>query len=235
MAADAVVTVSQSYAQELLEDPQLYRADLFLAPRKSDLWGIVNGADTIEWNPSTDPHLRPAYGTHDVAEGKAANKRLLLREMRMPSDEGNMPLVAFIGRLDYQKGPDIMLEMLDYLANMDVQVRRLGCRINPGACVLCVCLVMLRRLRKQCVKGWVGDHALQSINHVWVHSCHCRWCCWDLERRTTRQHFSKQNRITPGSPVCTWALTYPLPTASWPQLTSCLCPRGAQRESVHIV
>lgn len=123
MAADALVTVSKTYAQEILEEPQVARADMFLAERQHKLHGIVNGADIELWNPATDKHLVYMYGPNDVAEGKAANKRDLLRAFRFPDEDNSLPLLAFIGRLDYQKGPDIMLDLLPYLVNMDCRVR----------------------------------------------------------------------------------------------------------------
>jgi len=122
MAADAIVTVSQAYAQEVLEEPQIARADMFLAERRQQFRGIVNGTDTSDWNPEMDKHLTHTYGPYEVAEGKAANKRELLRGLRMPDHDSDAPLVAFIGRLDYQKGPDIMLDVLPYLVNMDCKV-----------------------------------------------------------------------------------------------------------------
>jgi starch synthase len=53
--------------------------------------------------------------------GKAACKRALQREMRLPL-EPELPLIGFIGRLDYQKGPDLLLDALPILANLDCQV-----------------------------------------------------------------------------------------------------------------
>jgi starch synthase len=53
--------------------------------------------------------------------GKAACKRALQREMRLPQDP-DLPLIGFIGRLDYQKGPDLLLDALPTLGNLDCQV-----------------------------------------------------------------------------------------------------------------
>jgi glycogen synthase len=54
--------------------------------------------------------------------GKAICKRALQREMRLEPDP-NVPLIGFIGRLDYQKGPDLVLDALPTLSNLDCQVR----------------------------------------------------------------------------------------------------------------
>lgn len=63
---------------------------------------------------------RCRYSADDLS-GKAACKRALQREMRLPL-EVDLPLIGFIGRLDYQKGPDLVLDALPILANLDCQV-----------------------------------------------------------------------------------------------------------------
>lgn len=93
MASDALITVSQTYAREIITQPQEARADLFLAKRSEVLRGIVNGVDATDWDPETDTHLARTYGPAEVTAGKAANKRLLLRKLRMPAHEGDPPLV----------------------------------------------------------------------------------------------------------------------------------------------
>jgi hypothetical protein len=61
------------------------------------------------------------YSTTDLS-GKAACKRALQREMRLPL-EPDLPIIGFIGRLDYQKGPDLIMDALPFLSNLDCQVR----------------------------------------------------------------------------------------------------------------
>jgi starch synthase len=63
-----------------------------------------------------------SYSAADLS-GKAACKRALQREMRLDPDP-DIPLIGFIGRLDYQKGPDLVLDALPALSNLDCQVRR---------------------------------------------------------------------------------------------------------------
>lgn len=62
-----------------------------------------------------------SYSAADLS-GKAACKRALQREMRLEPDP-DIPLIGFIGRLDYQKGPDLVLDGLPALSNLDCQVR----------------------------------------------------------------------------------------------------------------
>ncbi len=62
-----------------------------------------------------------SYSPADMS-GKARCKRALQREMRLEPDP-DVPLIGFIGRLDYQKGPDLVLDALPALSNLDCQVR----------------------------------------------------------------------------------------------------------------
>jgi starch synthase len=61
-----------------------------------------------------------SYSAADMS-GKALCKRALQREMRLEPNP-DIPLVGFIGRLDYQKGPDLVLDALPNLSNLDCQV-----------------------------------------------------------------------------------------------------------------
>lgn len=70
--------------------------------------GIVNGMDVTEWNPKTDKYLPVKYDRNTVFEGKAAAKAALQAEMGLPVDP-TAPLFGYIGRLEEQKGVDILL------------------------------------------------------------------------------------------------------------------------------
>ncbi len=120
----ALLLLMTMHQAQIVEMRQQHRADVLLARHASRLRGIANGVDTTEWDPATDKHLPARYGEADVRRGKAICKRALLRELQLlPAAEGlSAPLVAFIGRLDAQKGPDLLLQALPYLANMDCQV-----------------------------------------------------------------------------------------------------------------
>jgi granule-bound starch synthase len=87
--------------------------------------GIVNGMDVEEWNPMTDKFLDVNYNKLSVYAGKAAAKEALQAELGLPIDP-KVPLFAFIGRLEEQKGVDIMLASLKLLAGAPVQVAILG-------------------------------------------------------------------------------------------------------------
>ena len=94
------------------------------------LSGIVNGIDPNEWNPRVDTHLAaaPGYVNYDdvgVAAGKAACKAAMQAELGLPVNP-NAPMVAFIGRLDGQKGADLVLAVAPWLIEQGCQVVCLG-------------------------------------------------------------------------------------------------------------
>ena len=78
-----------------------------------------------EWNPASDKHLAQPYDITDFAEGKKANKAALQEELGLPVNP-DIPLVAFIGRLDYQKGADIVLQAAPWMMAQGVQLVCLG-------------------------------------------------------------------------------------------------------------
>lgn len=86
----------------------------------------MNGMDIEEWNPKTDKFLSVPYDQNSVYAGKAAAKEALQAELGLPVDP-TAPLFAFIGRLEEQKGVDIILAALPkILATPKVQIAILG-------------------------------------------------------------------------------------------------------------
>jgi glycogen synthase len=81
--------------------------EFVLGSRQYALNGVLNGIDTTEWNPEVDPAL-PAHYSKDKMEGKAVCKAKLQEELGLPVT-AETPLIAFIGRLDAQKGADLIL------------------------------------------------------------------------------------------------------------------------------
>ncbi|MBL6751956.1 MAG: glycogen synthase, partial [Nevskia sp.] len=123
--ADAITTVSPSYAYEILTPTHGEGLDGLLRMRQHALHGILNGIDTRVWNPATDPLIECRYDAASVAQGKAANKRALQETMGLTRDDGT-PLIGMIGRLAYQKGSDLVLGALPRLLDLGVQVAVLG-------------------------------------------------------------------------------------------------------------
>ncbi len=124
LAADAVTTVSPSYAEEIKTPPFGEGLDRLLRQRGDRLFGILNGIDTAWYNPATDPALPGRY-TAENLEGKALCKRTLQRELDLASSP-ELPLVGVVSRLDRQKGIDLVVEAIDELTGLGVQLAVLG-------------------------------------------------------------------------------------------------------------
>jgi granule-bound starch synthase len=125
MAADRVLTVSPNYASEISANAEKgVELDKYIR-QVGGAEGIVNGMDVSEWNPKTDKYLPVKYDRTSVFEGKAAAKAALQAEMGLPVDP-TAPLFGYIGRLEEQKGVDILLAALPKLAQGNAQVAILG-------------------------------------------------------------------------------------------------------------
>ncbi len=122
--ADAVTTVSPTYAREILTPEHGNGLDPQLRHRARDLHGILNGIDVEEWNPETDRHLPARFGCGDLA-GKAACKEALQRELGLPV-RPEVPLIGMVGRLAEQKGLDLVSAALPDLLRLGPQLAVLG-------------------------------------------------------------------------------------------------------------
>lgn len=100
-----VTTVSPNYMDEIANEMRGLEGLLRMEKHKSV--GILNGIDVDVWNPNTDLMLVKNYNLRNVANGKKANKEWLCEEFNLDSEK---PLFAFIGRLAYEKGGDILSE-----------------------------------------------------------------------------------------------------------------------------
>jgi starch synthase len=121
--ADLVVTVSPTYAREILTHEGGFGLDGELRARGDDLVGILNGIDTEQWNPLNDPALPVAYGP-GAMEGKAAAHAALCAELGLATGPG--PLMVVVTRLADQKGVDLLLPSLHLLPTMPTRLAVLG-------------------------------------------------------------------------------------------------------------
>lgn len=123
-SVDRIITVSESYAEEIL-DP-FYSSGLhhILAARKEKLVGIVNGIDTALFNPKADQYLACGYDL-ETLRFKAINKRALQKEMGLPQLSG-VPLIGMVTRLTPQKGLGLIREVMDAISAMELQLVVLG-------------------------------------------------------------------------------------------------------------
>lgn len=122
--ADRVNTVSPSYAEEIKTSEFGSGLDPILRMESGKLSGILNGIDYELNNPETDTALVSPYSVDDLS-GKAANKEDLQRLMGLrPKPE--VPLIAVVSRLTYQKGFHLVLDELENILQFDVQFVLLG-------------------------------------------------------------------------------------------------------------
>jgi len=108
--ADALNTVSPTYAREIQTPEYGFGLDGALRARGNVLTGILNGADYREWNPETDPYLPARYSAADLS-GKRVCKEQLLAEFGLPGSAVDAPLLGIVSRFTRQKGTDLIAEI----------------------------------------------------------------------------------------------------------------------------
>jgi starch synthase len=111
--ADAVTTVSPTYAREICDGPLGMGMQATLRARKDAVVGILNGVDYKDWDPRQDPYLTAHFSPEDL-RGKRADKELLIAAQRLePAVE--RPLIGMVTRLAEQKGIDLLFDALPSL------------------------------------------------------------------------------------------------------------------------
>ncbi|MBA2321003.1 MAG: glycogen synthase [Deltaproteobacteria bacterium] len=124
LLADALTTVSPKFAREITTPGGGFGLDGLLRHRADDLVGILNGIDVVTWDPARDP-LLPARFSADALTGKATCKAALQAELGLPV-AADVPLLGFVGRLDPQKGAELLLESVPWIMDQGAQVVILG-------------------------------------------------------------------------------------------------------------
>ncbi len=122
--SDRVVTVSPTYAREIVSAENGFGLDGLLAKFSSKLSGILNGVDYSLWDPRHDPFIAHRYSAHSL-HGKNKNRRALFSELGIAPDRG-LPLLVMIARISEQKGVDLLPELLPVLLQEDVHFIFLG-------------------------------------------------------------------------------------------------------------
>jgi starch synthase len=123
--ADALSTVSPTYAREIQTPEYGFGLDGALRARSSVLTGILNGVDYREWNPEIDPLIPARYSVDDLS-GKAICKSQLLAEFGLPPEAMGRPLLGIVSRFTRQKGTDILAEVIEEIIAEDVYLVALG-------------------------------------------------------------------------------------------------------------
>jgi starch synthase len=123
--ADAINTVSPTYAREIQTPEYGFGMDGALRARAGALTGILNGVDYRLWEPEED-HLIPArYSAADLS-GKRACKAALLAQFGLPAEAIDRPLLAVVSRFTRQKGADLLAEIAAQLVAEDVYLVAFG-------------------------------------------------------------------------------------------------------------
>jgi starch synthase len=123
--ADALNTVSETYAREILTPDFGEGLDSVLRYRKGRLFGILNGIDHEQYNPATDPNIAQHYDVSTL-DKKVENRLALQKECGLKVD-AEIPLIGVVSRLADQKGFDLLEPIIDPLmTELEVQFVLLG-------------------------------------------------------------------------------------------------------------
>jgi starch synthase len=123
--ADAISTVSPTYALEIQTPEYGYGLDGLLRTRAASLTGILNGVDYEEWDPRTDRFL-PRHFDTARPENKQALKRFLMQRLGLVAPpRQRVPLIGMVSRLASQKGFDLLLQALPPL----LATQRFNCAV----------------------------------------------------------------------------------------------------------
>jgi starch synthase len=118
--ADAITTVSPTYAEEIQHEAMGMGMHGLLAARRDRLSGILNGIDTTIWDPVNDPLIASRYDATKLRRKHANKKALQIRfGLETPSD---MLLLGAVTRLTTQKGVDLLLDIVEEVLRLPAQI-----------------------------------------------------------------------------------------------------------------
>ncbi|MDO4523066.1 MAG: glycogen synthase GlgA [Eubacteriales bacterium] len=123
--ADALTTVSPTYAEEIKTPFYGENLNGLMSARAHDLRGIVNGLDYNEWNPETDTMIYKNYNAKNFRKEKVKNKLGLQKDLGLPQNE-NTFMIGIVSRLTDQKGFDLIDYMMEEMCQQDWQIVVVG-------------------------------------------------------------------------------------------------------------
>jgi len=123
--SDIVSTVSHKYAEEVQTAEFGSGLEGVFQKRANDLHGILNGIDTVKWNPATDGNIA-AHFTAENLEGKASCRRDLLHAFGLNHASEQTPVLGIVSRFATQKGFDLLAQIADELAAEEMVLVVLG-------------------------------------------------------------------------------------------------------------
>ena len=123
--ADAVTTVSNTYAEEIKTPFYGEKLDGLMCARANSLRGIVNGIDYNEFNPETDDRIPYKYNAINFRKEKYKNKLALQEQLGLEVNKDKF-MIGLVSRLTDQKGLDLIACVMDEICTDDVQFVILG-------------------------------------------------------------------------------------------------------------
>jgi starch synthase len=156
--AEALTTVSPTYAREIQTPHDGYGFDGLLRSRSGQLKGILNGIDIDEWDPLADRHLAARFSADDLA-GKEQCTRALLDKLKLkvPKKKERPPVFGTVGRLADQKGVELLIGALPGVLDRGA----LAVVVGTGEDRFVKALHELHRRYPHSLHVWVGfDEAL---------------------------------------------------------------------------
>lgn len=123
--SDYINTVSETYAKEICKEKD-FSAGLqdVLKKRKDNVYGIINGIDTLIWNPEKDKKISKKYSAKTLEE-KVVNKKALLEKFGFDNNT-DIPIIGMISRLEDTKGFDMLEKAFNNLMKLNVRLILLG-------------------------------------------------------------------------------------------------------------
>jgi starch synthase len=122
--ADIINTVSLRYAQEIMTKEFGCQLERVLQNRAKDVYGIINGVDYSIFNPEFDPDIYVNYSA-ELLEKKQENKRILQEKYGLEVKK-DVPMIGLANRLTEQKGFELIIQLMDYLLEKDLQIAIVG-------------------------------------------------------------------------------------------------------------
>ncbi|MEK7558142.1 MAG: glycogen/starch synthase [Patescibacteria group bacterium] len=124
LSADVINTVSEQYREEILTKKFGQDLHRILSHRKEKLFGIINGIDYKTFNPFNDHGLYKNYSYKRI-DKKGLNKEYLQKKLGLPISQ-EIPIIALTSRIAFQKGIELVLEILESLTRLDLQIIIIG-------------------------------------------------------------------------------------------------------------
>lgn len=124
LSADIINTVSEQYREEILTKKFGQDLHRILGKRQNKLYGIINGIDYKTYNPENDQNLFKNYDYKKIHR-KKLNKEYLQKKIGLPLDR-ETPVIALTSRVTFQKGMDLVLEIMEPLVKLEAQIIIMG-------------------------------------------------------------------------------------------------------------